>query len=237
MDDLEFRRAVYANPKDSDEALKQAVAGDDSRQQFWNEVQALDDDIIAAAKVPVPDDLAHRILLQQSLSSHQQHRRKSRVYLALAASVAFVFGASFMLLQQQPQMADYSRYALAHVHHEGDYPLQVNHDVPLSEVNAKLASFGGRLTAAIGKVYFSNYCFFENKKSLHLVLEGDNGEKVTVFVLGTEDGMDIEDNFHDDTLHGQAVQLEKANLFIVGDKNNNLEGTKARLLEKLQFSA
>ena len=37
MDDLEFRRTIYADPNCNDERVKEAAAKDPAKQEFWAE--------------------------------------------------------------------------------------------------------------------------------------------------------------------------------------------------------
>ena len=76
MDDLEFRRKVYEQPANNDQTILDAAAQDPAKQQFLDELKALDSKINAAVDIPVPNGLAHKLILKQSLASHQQQQRK-----------------------------------------------------------------------------------------------------------------------------------------------------------------
>lgn len=233
MDDLEFRRTIYANPYCDNEEVKAAAASDSAKQQFWDEMKQLDKALQHTAKVPVPDGLAQRLLLKQSMQSHKQQQIKRRWHLSIAASVIFMLGVSFTLWQHQD--VDLSKHALAHVYHDAN-ALQVDENVPLEQVNAKLASFGGQFTDDIGKVYYANFCDFNRVKSLHMVIEGEYG-KVTVFVVPHKDNQKLQQQFSDGQYQGRGMDLQQASLIMVGDNQQSLQKIQDRLQSRLLFSA
>ena len=165
MDDLQFRRTIYADPHCTDEDVRQAAAEDPAKQEFWNELKQLESSIQQVSKVDVPEGLAERLILRQTMQRHNKQKQRTRVHLALAASVAFVFGVSFTLWQQQSGI-DLGKHALAHVYHEADgFALKVDGDVGLTQVNAKLAKMGAQISENIGRIYFANFCNFDGVRS------------------------------------------------------------------------
>ena len=70
MDDLEFRRTIYADPNCNDERVKEAAAKDPAKQEFWAEQKRIDASLKAAMKVDVPDDLANKLILRQTMQTH-----------------------------------------------------------------------------------------------------------------------------------------------------------------------
>lgn len=236
MDDLDFRRQVYADPQCKEQAVREAAEKDPAKQQFWNELKNLDADIQKAAKIPVPDHLKHQLILRQSITSHRQQKKRNRIHLALAASVAFALGLSFTIIKQQPDFTNVSEVALAHIHHESEYTMSTDNNVGLEEVTAKLASFGGTLTEPLGKVRFANYCYFENQKTLHLVLETSQGQ-ITVFVTPKEEGELVDQYFQDEKYVGTVVEYPKVNLVFLTEKNMQIRDMARSIENKLNFSA
>ncbi|GGD55866.1 DUF3379 domain-containing protein [Lacimicrobium alkaliphilum] len=233
MDDLEFRRTIYADPYCDRDDVKQAAGNDPAKQQFWDEMKRLDKALKNTAKVPVPDGLAQRVLLKQSMQAHKQQQVKRRWHLSIAASVIFMLGVSFTLWQQQD--VDLSKHALAHVYHDAG-ALQVDENVPLEQVNAKLASFGGQFTDDIGKVYYANFCDFNRVKSLHMVIEGEHG-KVTVFVVPHKDNQKLQQQFNDERYQGRGMALQQASLIMVGANQQSLQKIQNKLQSRLLFAA
>ena len=185
MDELEFRRTLYADPNCADEKIKQAISDDPKKRAFYNELKQLDKRMHQASQVKVPDDLVHKLIMRQTMQTHKESKVRNRIQLAMAASIAFVVGVTFTMWQQS-NLLDLSKQAIAHVHHEGNYALGAQGNISLQQVNAKLAQFGGEFTEELGQVYYANFCDFENVRSLHMVMQGENG-KISVFVIPHND--------------------------------------------------
>lgn len=236
MDDLTFRRTIYADPNCQDKAVLEAAAADPAKQEFWNELKSLENRMQGASKVSVPDGMAHRLLLRQSIKQHATRKKRTRVHLALAASFAFVAGATFTLWQQTAEI-DLGQHALAHVYHEADgFALKVNGDVSLTDVNEDLTELGAQLAQNVGRIYFATFCRFDKVKSYHMVFEGEHG-KVTVFLVPREERYRPIDRFSDDRLYGETLTLQNAHLIMVGEKGDAFDTLKSNLTQNLRFSA
>lgn len=235
MDELEFRRTMYADPNCSDEALLSAIADDPNKQEFRKELQQLDQKLKSASQVEVPSDLVHKLIMRQTMLTHKTQKTRNRVQLALAASIAFVMGISFTLWQQS-NFLDLSKQAIAHVYQEGNYALGSQENFTLEQVNAKLASFGGTLTEDIGRVYYANFCDFENVRSLHMVVQGENG-RMTVFVIPHNDSHNAESFATGQGYKSQAINLNRASIVVVGEEGANIQKMEEQLKRKIHFSA
>ena len=235
MDDLEFRRAALADPSTLDKSLLDAATNDPKKQEFLNDVRQLNNKMIRASKVAAPEGIAHRLLLRQSMENHRASRKRSHIMqLALAASIAFVFGISVTNWQYADGVS-LSEHGIAHVLHEGDYALAASEDITLSQVNAKLARFGGEMTASTGRIYYANFCDFDKIKSLHLVMQGESG-KVSVFIV-PHDKAYVTDNAVEGKWNSQSFDLNKASLVVVSDIPSDVIKMKEKLAKSMQFSA
>jgi len=235
MDDLEFRRQVYAQPANNDQSVLDAAAQDPAKKQFLDELKEFDSKINAAVDVPVPDGLAHKLILRQSLESHKQQKRQNRMHIALAASIAFAVGVSFTFLQSEPYSPHLSVNALNHMYHEIEYTSTADENLDLNAVNAKLASFGGKLRAPFERIYFANYCYFEKNKSLHLVFqEGDT--KYTVFVTPRTEDEVFQAEFEDDKYIGKAWQTDEVNVVVLTEKALQPKPAMEKIRDNIYFS-
>lgn len=233
MDDLEFRRIIYSDPKCIDPAIKKAAAEDPAKQVFWQELKSLETKLEQASNIAVPDGLADRLILRQTMQSHRQQKTRQRIQLAIAASVFFVFGMSFTLWQQNG--VSLTDNALAHVYEEGSHALEADENISLQQVNFKLASMGGALTEPVGHVYYANFCDFNNVRSLHMVMQGENG-KVSVFLVPHHDNYRTDSEFSNQQLHGQTVDYDSASLLMLSEKDQSFEQLKQKLTKNLIFS-
>ena len=78
MDDLQFRRNVYADPSNLDEETRKAINEDASREKFVNELESLDHEIKRALSVDVPENLTQKLILKQTFASHRQQQKNLR---------------------------------------------------------------------------------------------------------------------------------------------------------------
>jgi hypothetical protein len=236
MDDLQFRRTLYADPNCKDEKVLAAIADDPKKQEFYDELKQLDKDMQKASHVEVPNDLVHKLLLRQTMQSHRASKVRNRIQLAMAASVAFVVGVSFTMWQQN-NLLDLSEQAITHVYQEGNYALGAQENFSLQQVNAKLAQFGGEFTEELGHVYYANFCDFDNVRSLHMVMQTETGEKVTVFVIPHNDAHDAKGSATGQGYQSQAIDVQRASIVVVGEEGANVQKMKEQLKRKIQFSA
>jgi hypothetical protein len=236
MDDLQYRRSIYAEPTSQDDDIIAAQNADPTKKQLAQELCAFDEQIKQAMNIPVPDDLCDKLLLRQTFVSHQQEKRKSRVYLALAASVAIIAGLVVNYLQFSYSYNNLGDYALAHVHHEeNDFYNNDNNRVSLTSLNKKMTAFNGSFTESLGELISVDYCRFDGMKSLHLVFQGLT-DIVTVFVVPKEEHLAFTDKFSDNKLQGESIGFERANILIVADKNESIAQWQRKIKNNINWS-
>jgi len=236
MDDLQFRRAIYADPNNQDADTIAAQQDDASKKQFAQDICKLDEKIKQALQIPVPDDLCHKLILRQTLASHQVQKRKTHLHLALAASVAIVGGLMLNFMQFSSAYTNLGDYALAHVYHEqGSFANNATNQVSLTSLNQKMAAFDGNFSQPLGKLLFADYCRFDGMKSLHLVYQGKTSP-VTVFVVPKNEQLRFSTAFNDDKLFGSSIEFNKSNIIVVADKNESLGLWQQNISETVSWS-
>jgi len=236
MDELTFRRTIYADPNTQDPAVIEAAKQDPSKQAFWNDTKALDAQITAATKVPVPDDLVEKLLLKQSFEDRERSVNKRPWYIALAASVALAAVLSFNLIGLNPSTGLASD-VFAHVDHaymEKEIMMSAG-NVDMQSVNAKLASFNGAITGDFGEVVSANYCYLDKIKSLHLIIKGENG-LVNMFVIPKSLTESIQESFSNAALIGTSFLLESAKIIIVGEDRAEVNKVQQNAINSITFS-
>jgi hypothetical protein len=223
MDDLQYRRSIYADPANQDADIIAAQNADPAKKQLAHELCLFDEQLKQAMNIPVPDDLCNKLLLRQTLASHQQEKRKSRVHLALAASVAIVAGLVVNYLQFSSSYTNLGDYALAHVYHEeGEFYNDDVNRVSLTSLNKKMATFNGSFNDSLGELISADYCRFDGMKSLHLVYQGLT-DTVAVFIVPKKDHLSFTNKFSDNKLQGESLGFKNTNILVVADKNESLE--------------
>ena len=234
MDELEFRRRIYADPETTDSDVVEAAKADESKRSFWNEQKQLDIQFKQALKVEVPDDLASKLIWQQSADEFTRYKRRSRWYVAMAASVAFTIGIGLTMWYHQP--LSIGGQALAHMQYAEMEHAHSLLPVDLNMVNAKLASFGGSLSEMLDGIEVANYCHLSTVRSLHLIVNTPQG-KISVFVVPQRGDISVPSEFEDSQYHGESIKMRRANVMVVGDKGADLSEMKKAVSERIQFSA
>ena len=233
MDELTFRRRIYANPDDNEQDVLDACLQDPVKAKFKADMQQFDDSLTKALNIDVPDNLADRVLLSQTIDFQQAQKRKSRVHLALAASVAFTSGLTFQMFGISPRHDSLGEHALAHVHAEIGH-MHDEASYTTDQLNVKLASFGAQMTSDVAPIKFANYCYFGGVKSLHVVLEGDT-HPVTIFFVPNNAGMKNTEVFSDNDFQGESVQFQKADMLIVTDKNDSVDKWRNKITDAIEW--
>ncbi|WP_448210875.1 DUF3379 family protein [Colwellia sp. MEBiC06753] len=222
MDDLEFRRLLYADPSSKDPKLHEAKRGDSGRAKFAQELAELEDKISQAMAVSVPEGLSDKLILRQALASHRQDKRKKRMHLAIAASVAIGLGVLVNFSQFSSTYKNLGDYALAHVYHEiNKFSNNMAQRVSLTSLNGKMESFNGSFIKPIGELLSADYCRFDGVKSLHLVFQGKYSP-VNIFIVPKRSEVAFTKEFSDQRLNGEALDFGKNQVIVVGDKNESL---------------
>ena len=236
MDDLQFRRSILADPKDRDDAINDAINNDSAKRKFVQEIDSLDDKIAQAMNIPVPDDLYNKLILRQTLASHQQQKSKTRVRLAMAASVAFVMGLTLNFMMFSSTYKNLGDYAIAHTKHEAAH--FSNNDAPtitLASLNDKMSVFKGSFDSTFGTLIFADYCRFDGSKSLHLVFQGESSP-VNVFILPDDEAIEFVANFANDELQGKSLHFNHSNIIVVGDKKEPMKQWQERVSKNITWS-
>ncbi|WP_060989051.1 DUF3379 family protein [Photobacterium leiognathi] len=224
MDELEFRRRLLADPHDNDPQVIACKLESVANKKFADELLQLDMQLEKALKVDVPDDLADRILFHQSGEEMPPKRFKNAWSYGLAASVAFAIGmyfgqANFNPTQLPPTATNLADIAIEHVNYEEKFVRNLNENATLQQVNAKLQPLGSEIKNLPGHVYYVNYCGFDGKPSLHMIMDTPQG-KVTIFFVPTpSDGIS---NSTDNQSESLVMPIHDASLIIVGSKGENL---------------
>jgi hypothetical protein len=236
MDDLQLRRNLYAEPNDISPDMRAALDADQSKQQFAKEIELLDQKIAAAMQVEVPDDLVNKLIFKQTLVSHQQQKRKTRVHLALAASVAFAIGLSVNFLQFSSAYDNLADHALAHIYHEdGVFSNNDQAVVSLTSLNQKMSTFGGNFKGLFGDLISAEFCRFDGIKSLHLVFKGENAP-ISIFVMPNDNDFKMSNSFSDDKFSGKTLMYRTSNVVVIGEKAESLNQWQQKIDENITWS-
>ncbi|MFC4698831.1 DUF3379 family protein [Glaciecola siphonariae] len=232
MDDITFRRTIYSDPFTQDPEVIEAAKADPKKHAFWEEIRSMESALQEAMDIPVPEDLADKLILRQSLSDYKQTKQRRPWYMALAASVvlASVLTVGIMTQPSGNLAAD----VFAHMSHM-EYELNKGGNVDLAMVNDKLAAYNGQISDGIGEIISANYCYLDSIKSLHMIIKGENG-LASVFVLPSQASKGVDESFSNDEYSGASFLLESAKVIVVGENTSQVNELTSKAKQLLSFS-
>lgn len=233
MDDILFRHTAIATPNETGDEFLQCVENNEQNKALVNEALEFDEKLQSLLDVPVPDNLVDNILLEQSYFIENKKKSSNRWQIAIAASVAFIIGLSLPMVRSLIHSPlDIGTVAMKHVQHEYYFTAKIDEKATIPMINAKLASYGGNLTADLGEVTFVNFCDFEGVSALHMVMKGEKGQ-VTVFVVPSTADFITPEKFNDMHLKGLTEKMGDTNVVIVGERDEPLEKVQSMLEENI----
>jgi hypothetical protein len=148
--------------------------------EFLRQTLALDERILAALSVPVPE----RATGQRAMNVVALPRIERRRWMALAASIAGGVMVGALLWVSGPR-ASLAEDVVRHMAHEPGVMVQSSTPADAATLERVLEHGGVRLASDAGLVSYAQTCRFRGEKVPHLVVQTDAGP-VTVMVLPRE---------------------------------------------------
>ena len=175
MNCLDFRRAIFASPRQLDEAARGHALECAACREFLETQREVDAALFAALQVPPPDGLAERILIARGLRPQPSRRAWAiAATLVLATGIALV-GRSW--LGGDPIGSE----AIAHVVHEPQ-SFTTTHAVSNEILPVLLADQGMRPIHSLGQVTYARFCPMDGRIARHLVVRTAEGP-VTLLLM------------------------------------------------------
>lgn len=187
MNCLEFRRELAAVPQAMRAEAREHRARCATCAEAWQRAQVFEQRLQAALAVPVPAELADRILLKQTTDSRQIRQTARQTWLRLAAGVvmtAGMVGVGYLAFGTSESLASASA---AHLSHE-PFALNRTELIPAATVSQLFAESGVYLKAPLNSVTYLTRCPVYGQKTIHLVIR-DGGQPITaIYVPGNQQG-------------------------------------------------
>lgn len=175
MNCLDFRRAIFTNPRQLDEAARTHSLECAGCRDFLEKQREMDAELFAALQVPPPDGLADRILVARGL-------RPGRRRWVWAAAASVVLAAGLAWIGRPWTRGDpLGREAIAHVLHEPQ-SLTATLAVPGDVLPAMLAEQGMKAASALGQVTYARLCPMDGRVARHVVVRTAEGP-VTLLLM------------------------------------------------------
>jgi len=224
MNCLDVCRQLNGDAYSDNDAIKNHIKHCDSCAAYAAQQNKLTDALEQAINISVPEGLASRILLQQSINDKQQNRfQRKRVYAIAASVVLTVSLVSGLLLVNLPIALE--QVALTHVKDELNH-LKDNNDVQLVTLNRLLKPFNMKLNSEIGTIKYAGSCTIRNSKGVHIVVETASGP-VTILLMPGEFVKNRK--LVDDALFtGSVVPIENGSFAIIGEHRESLSDLEKR---------
>jgi hypothetical protein len=232
MDDITFRRTIYADPFTKDPEVIEAAKNDPKKQAFWDDIKQMEASLEQAMNIPVPEDLAEKLILNQSINRFQKHKKRQPWYLALAASVVLASVLSIGLINSSS--GNLTNDVFAHMDHVA-YEINKYGKTDIASVNNKLASYNGQVKEGMGDIVSANYCYLNSIKSLHLIIKGEQG-LTSLFVVPSQLSKSVEQEFNNNVYTGSAFLLKSAKIIIVGENASQVALLKEKAKQLMSFS-
>ncbi|MEX0617469.1 MAG: DUF3379 family protein [Pseudohongiellaceae bacterium] len=235
MDDLEFRRRIFADPYDTDQALLTSASGNPTHQKLLDDVRVLDGRLQELVQsTPIPDSLREKLesvldtTTAEAIDSVQGAPRLRQ--FAIAASLVVAAGAAFSVFKPSgnptAEELAFGQQALSHVYTEAALSFAGGAPLELQQVNTIIGELGARVhdTDAMRGLHisFAKPCAVTPPiHSAHLVMEDEQGQ-VSV-ILSNSSPVSREFTFGDNRFSTTVIPMGEGALILIGGKDQSLE--------------
>jgi hypothetical protein len=228
MECLEFRKAAGADPTCLSPDARAHRDGCPRCAEYLRQTLALDEKILAALRVPVPDRGPQIGRSSGALLPAIDRRR----WFALAASIVAGVAVGSLLWVAGPRES-LAHAVVEHMSHEPDAMTTESPAAP-SQVEEVLERGRIRLRPGIGTVSYASSCPFRGANVPHLVVRTDAGP-VTVMVLRNEK-VAAPVRFDEQGYSGTIVPAGPGSIAVIGTARANLDQVAERVLGAVEWS-
>jgi hypothetical protein len=218
------------------QAMKVLLHADECKAcaSFMREQQALEHDLRNLAMMPVPEQLASRILLHQGTQVRRQSLYQRRW---LAAAMSMVFAVTLIMSFDQqaiPVSVDQpaaplavEQLVLTHIHDEPQH-LEDQLNVQKAELDMVLAGVGMTMSSGIGLISYVGECLIRNeKKAVHMVLQEVNGPVTVLFM--PDESVVVRTPIQDQRFQGVVYPARYGSIAVVGEKGESIEAIEQKI--------
>ncbi len=175
MNCLDFRRAIFVNPRDLEEAARAHSLDCAACRDFLETQREMDAALFAALQVPPPDGFADRILVTRGL-------RPGRRRFAWAIAATLLLAGGLVLFARPWLEGDpLGREAIAHVVQEPQ-SYTTTHAVSNEILAVLLADQGMKAIRTLGQVTYARFCPMDGRIARHVVVRTARGP-VTLLLM------------------------------------------------------
>ena len=200
---------------------------------FASDVNQLDKKLVTALRIDVPDNLASRIVLRQSLHGDVASERQRRGVYALVAGMLLTVGliAGVFLAKRAP-LPPPDRRVLAHIEMERDL-LLTEWDVGQTELARVLDKAGVELKGNPGRVRHASLCALSKNGGVHLVFDGNKGP--VIVLLMPKEFISKQIAIHSEKLEGVILPTRNGSMALVGQHGERLQPIVQKIREAVSW--
>lgn len=231
---IEYRNLIGGDPGRRDGAVAAHRLACRGCAEFSREIEGLDRRLAAALAVPLPEGLAHRVVLRATAD-----RVPSSTRWALAAAAAFAFVVAGAVWWA-PYRSDDAVLALgaeviAHAHHEpGSWAADL---VPVKSVRLRNVLARGEVElldeAQLGTVSYATVCPLRGRQVPHLTVQSVAGPAMVLLL--PDEPLAREQALDQDGLRGVLVPVGKGSIAIVAADPRAVEAVRRRVVSAVDL--
>ena len=232
---LDVRRTLGAEPQSRDPAVAEHLRGCAVCAAFTREILVLETRLEKAFKVPVPEGLEARIVLDGSLKN-RPHRLQPWIAVAASAVMALVL-AVWAYRHQHPEGAELADAVVKHI----ENPDEIEAIAPdralirdASYVQGVLHDAGAGMQGEMEGVTYAHVCLFHGERVAHLVVQGEHGP-VTIMLL-RHTHVDKAVPVDEDGFHGVIIPAGKGSIAIVTNNATPVQPMETELTSKVEWT-
>ena len=242
MDCKDYKEAIAADPSESFEGGTEHAAGCESCSAYRDEMRALDESILNALTIDVPEltipDLppASEDDNVVSLPVRQRPKFTTPAWIGIAASFALAAIIGVQLIDSPTSTDDQllAAQVLEHLEHE-PWALKVT-DVAVSEerysrvVNPSI----GTMDRDVGLVSYAQTCIINGRAIPHLVIQGEKGP-VTLLLM-PEEMVSGAVEVNGESIGGVILPHGDGSIAIIGEREERIEELGKRVTDAVEWS-
>ena len=231
MNDLDFRRLIYLNPRKQSKEMLQKQQQDKAARLFSEEMNELEDSLEDCLNIPAPTGLNERILAQYDVVQRRETSRLKTWLSAISALAASVLLAFTLVLTNGPASdEEISARVMQHVNEELAY-LDFTHPFPPESTRAVVNLIGAELSQNLAQVNYAGLCQIHRSTSVHILLRGRVGMVTVLLMPGNP--VDRTITLNDDRFQGLIAANGPGSIAIIGEKGEAILDVYNQLSQSL----
>ena len=236
----EYIEAITADPSESFAGGAGHVAGCESCAALKAAIRALDDRILQALTISVPElkipDLApvedDNVI---GLPLLHKSRLTTPAWIGIAASFALaaIIGIRFSGNDPSHDLSLASEI-LAHLDHEPNALAVTNVAVSEDKLSSVVTPSIGTMKADVGLITYAESCIINGRTIPHLVIQGEQGP-VTLLLM-PEEMIDGAMSLDGDSINGVILPFGSGSIAIIGERGERLDEIEQRVINSVEWS-